>query len=406
VRSYGGGFALLLVVSTLGTLSNGAITPVLPRFVREELGGDETLVGLVMGAAFLCSLCSGLLAGPQVDRAGRRITAVVGLSIVVSGALLLLVADSAPLMILARVVFGIGGGITATAIITWAVDQVPAARRGRALSVYGLTVWIGLSAGPQLGQAIFDAWGYRAVWVSVVALELLALAVAAAGREVARPVGAPRPRSRRRLVPEGAARPGLAIGLAAYGEGVITALLVLHLVDRGVHDGAGIGGAASVFTIFAASVLVFRIAGARLVDRHRPETVAAVALGIEAVGLTVLAFSSSFGVAAAGAALMGAGFAVLFPSLALVATRETHDQERGAALGSFGSSFSLGLALGALLGGVVATIGGTGAAHLSGAVAAVAGALVLIAGGPDRRPPAAVLEGSDAERRTNVPAVG
>jgi MFS family permease len=167
------------------------------------------------------------------------------------------------------------------------------------------------------------------------------------------------------------------IAAASYGEGVITALLVLHLVDRGVHAGAGFGGAASVFSVFAASVILFRIAAAPVMDRVRPEPVATGGFVIEGVGLLVLSVSSSFGVAAIGAALMGAGFAVMFPSLALVATRAASPDERGAALGSFGASFGFGLFLGSLFGGIVSSLGGTSAALLSGAVLAGAGAAYL-----------------------------
>lgn len=371
---------LLLGVSTLGTLSSGAVAPVLPRFVEEELGGGGTLIGLVMGIPYLCSLLGGLLSGPQVDRLGRRVTALTGLSVALVGALLLIPADSAAITILARAVFGVGTGITATAIITWAIDQVPREQRGWALSVFGMTVWIGLSLGPQAGQAMFDVTGYRGVWAVIAGLEAAALVVVLAAREPVRLAvrrKAARPSGHNRLIPAGAVRPAVAIGMAAYGEGVITAFLVLQLIDRGVHGGAGFGGAASVYTIFAVSVIVCRLGAARLIDGPRPELLAMAALAIEAAGLVVLAFASSFEAAAAGAAVMGGGFAVLFPALALLATQMSPEEERGAALGSFGSAFSLGLGMGALLGGAVAAVAGTGAAHLSAALAAATGALVL-----------------------------
>jgi MFS family permease len=391
VSRFSRGFVLLLVVSTLGTLSSGVVAPVLPRFVDDELGGGGTLVGLVMGLPYLCSLLGGLLAGPEVDRVGRRVTALTGLSIALAGALLLIPADGAASTIVARAVYGVGTGIAATAIITWAVDEVPREWRGWALSVFGMTVWIGLSLGPQAGQAMFDAHGYRGVWALIAGLEAAAVLVAIAGREPVRPGSSPgraRPRGRSRLIPAGALRPAVSIGMAAYGEGVITAFLVLQLIDRGVHDGAGFGGAASVYTIFAVSVIVCRLAGGWLIDGPRPDLLAIGALAIEAAGLVILAFASSFGSAAAGAAVMGGGFAVLFPALALLATETSRDEERGAALGSFGSAFSLGLGLGSLLGGGVAALAGTGAAHLSAAVAAVAGIVVLAA--QPRRPRVAV----------------
>jgi MFS family permease len=378
VGGVGRGFALVLAVSTLGAMGSGAVAPVLPLFIRDDLGGGDTLVGIVVGIAPLCSLVGGLLAGSRADRYGRRIVAIGGLSVALAGALLLVPAEGVTLTALARTIYGFGVGAAAAATITWAVDEVPAERRGRALSVYGMTVWVGLSVGPQLGQAVANATDFQGVWVMVAMIELIALVLVLVGRE---PPHAPSPAEAgpgsRRLVPRGAARPGILIATAAYGEGVITALLVLHLVDHGVHAGAGFGGAASVFTVFAASVIVFRIIAAPVMDRVRPEQIATTGFVLEALGLAVLAVSSSFVLAGVGAALMGAGFAVMFPSLALVAARASSPAERGAALGSFGASFGFGLFLGSILGGTISSLGGTSAALLSGTVLATTAAAYL-----------------------------
>lgn len=375
-----GGFYLVLAISLTGTMSSGVVVPVLPLFVAGELAGGERLVGLIVSLAPGLSLVAALLAGPYVDRSGRRVTAIAGLSVALLGALLLIPADGVILTALARSIFGAGSGAAAAATITWAVDHVPVAAHGRALSVFGMTVWIGLSAGPQIGQAIYETAGFGGVWAAVAGFEALGLLLALAARESfdrPRRRATPRRRRRPRLVPIGAGRPAVLIALAAYGEGVITAFLVLHLIDRGVQAGAGLGGAASVYTIFAATVLICRIVAAGVVDRLRPQLVAGAGFAAEAIGVTLMAVAPSFGVAAAGAALMGAGFAVLFPSLAVMATHAAADEERGAALASFGSAFGAGLTLGALLGGAIAASWGTEAAHLSGAVAAACAGLYL-----------------------------
>lgn len=378
-------FARLVAASLAGPLSTGVVTPVLPRYAR-ALEADATLVGLVVALAPICSVLGSVLAGPFVDARGRRTVALAGITVATAGALLLLAAPAGiAATLLSRGTLGFGAGVAAAAIITWIVDTAPPERRGRAIGVTGLAVWIGLAAGPQLGQALLDGLGYSAVWAAIAAIEALAFALLLGGRD-ARRASAPAPRGRgllRGLVPRGAIEPSAGIALAAYGEGVLMAFLVLHLVERGVADGAGLGGAASVFTIFASAVLVFRLPTSWLLDRVGSRPVVKVALGLEAAALAVLALSSSFAVAAAGAAVMGVAFSALFPGLAVLAAEATPADQRGAALGTFGASFSLGVALGSLLGGVVAAAGGTGAAHLSGAVAAAL-AVVLLA----RMPPA------------------
>jgi MFS family permease len=379
-QRFSGGFYAVLAISLAGTMSSGVVVPVLPLFVEGELDGGERLIGLIVSLAPTFSLLAALLAGPYVDRVGRRITAIAGLSVAVLGALLLIPADDVLLTTLARSILGAGSGAAAAATITWAVDQAPPDRHGRALSVFGMTVWIGLSVGPQIGQAIYEAAGYSAVWATVAGLEATGLLLALAVRE---PLSRPRAEASRRgrLVPVGAGRPSALIALAAYGEGVLTAFLVLHLIGRGVDPGAGFGGAASVYTIFAASVLVCRIVAAGVIDRLRPRMIASAGFAAEAAGVTLIAAATSFGVASVGAALMGAGFAVLFPSLAVMATHAAADEERGAALASFGAAFGAGLTLGALLGGAIAAAWGTEAAHLSAAAAAAGAGLFLVAAG-------------------------
>ena len=84
----------------------------------------------------------------------------------------------------------------------------------------------------------------------------------------------------------------------------------------------------------------------------------------------MLAAAQSLPVALLGAAAMGAGFALLFPSLALLVIEAVPETRRGAAMGTFTAFFDIGVGLGAPIAGVAATLGGYG---LSFAVAGVLG---------------------------------
>jgi MFS family permease len=123
--------------------------------------------------------------------------------------------------------------------------------------------------------------------------------------------------------------------------------VVLHL------DEEGIGGGASVFTAFAAAVVLARLLAGRLPDVLGPRTTAIAAGGAETAGLALLALAPSFPVALAGAVVMGCGFSLLFPSLALIAVTRVGAERRGAALGAFTAFFDAGVGLGAPLAGVV-----------------------------------------------------
>lgn len=92
------------------------------------------------------------------------------------------------------------------------------------------------------------------------------------------------------LLPGGAGAAGVILGLASYGYGTLTALLVLFLGTRGLGGQAiqALGLAA-----FSADFLLTRAAGSPLVDRYGGLAVARWVLGTESAGLVLVASASS-----------------------------------------------------------------------------------------------------------------
>ncbi len=116
-----------------------------------------------------------------------------------------------------------------TLIMAWLVAAAPASQRGKALSIYGLSVWIGLALGPQLGTAVNAVADSRAVFLVCAALELvtagLILLLPRTTRPAARPDAPPRPRGVRALwrAFEAVWTPGVVAAAAWCGEGLSSA---------------------------------------------------------------------------------------------------------------------------------------------------------------------------------------
>lgn len=354
-------FWLLVLASTAGYVVNGATTPVVPR-IAARLGADPAIGGLLVSLAGFVAIGAMPLAGVISDRIGpRRVLVGAGL-LAAAGLAVVLVALGIPGLAVSRVVFGAGTAATATALTAWVVAEVPAAQRGRALGLFGLAVWIGLALGPVLGENLYQAAGYRTVWIVTVGVQLVGLVVALlarggsapARRTTPRPVGAGLAAALRAVV-----RPGPA-GLAAWAaEGFMIAFLIQHLVGQGVAA-QGLTGAANVFTVFAASVVGVRLLLGGLPDRLGPVRTARVAMVVLAAGLVVLAVAHDFPTAAAGAVLVGAGYSPLFPTLTVLATTTLDEHTRATGVGVFSAVTSAGYAVGSLLGGVLVSAVGSG----------------------------------------------
>ena len=372
-------FAGVFAACLLTFLSLGCVLPVLPPYVKGPIGAGDVAVGLVTGAfAFTAVVCRPL-AGRMADARGRRPVVIAGALLAALAGALYLVPLGVPGLVAARLVLGAGEGLVFTAGAAWTVDLAPEAARGRAIGLFGLSIWTALTAGPLIGQFLYDAAGYDAVWAFAAAAPLAGAALARALPDSPR---RPVPdEARGALVAREAVRPGLSLSLAATGQAAFAGFIVLHLAERGVGHGA------AVFTASAAAVVATRIFAGRLPDVIGARPTAAGAAVCEALGLALIAVAGSLPVALAGAVVMGMGFSVLFPSLALLVVNRAGDHRRGAALGTFTSFFDIGMGLGGLLAGAVAAAAGYPTAFWVAAGAAAIGGVLVAAGGAsaDRR---------------------
>jgi MFS family permease len=348
----------------LAFLAIGAALPVLPGYVRGPLRSGDIAVGIVVGAFALTAVVCRPLAGRQADVRGRRAVLVAGsLAMALGGALYLLTTSVAGL-VAARLVVGAGEGAVYTAGATWAVDLAPEDRRGLALGLFGLSVWGGLSLGPLAGELLRSGVSYDAVWTATAVLPfagaLIALRLPEPRREM--PVDGPGPLA---FFPRAAHRPGLALALANVGYAALAGFVVLHLHAR------GIGGGASVFTAFAVAVFACRLVLSRVPDRAGARRTATAAGLLEAAGLAIIALAHSLAVALCGAIVVGVGFSMLFPSLALMVVGRVGGDRRGSALGAFTAFFDIGVGLGGPIAGATAALAGYPAVFLLGAGAAL-----------------------------------
>jgi MFS family permease len=356
-------FAGIFAVTLLGLLSIGATLPVLPRYVKGELGGGDLEVGIVTGAFAITGLACRPLAGQFADRRGRKLVVVVGALFTAAAGLLYFVPAGVGGLIFARLFLGAGEGMVYTAGSAWVVDMSPPGRRARLIGLYGLAIWGGLTLGPPIGELILRASSFEVVWGFAAAAPLLGAVIATRIPERFHPA-ADAEFERRPISPE-ALRPGLGLSLTIVGYAAVAAFIVLHLDERDIGHGA------EVFTAFAATVVATRLVGGGLPDRVGPLRCAAAAGLIEAVGLVTIAMAQSLEVAILGAVAMGAGFSILFPSLALVVVNRVPEERRGVAMGTFTAFFDLGMGVGGPVVGAAAAIGGYEAAFLLSALCAL-----------------------------------
>lgn len=356
--------AVLWFATWCAFLCVGIPLAVLPRYVQGELGGSDVMAGFAVGSLSLAAMLSRPFGGRLADERSRRLVVSGGLAFCLLGGAALLLVDDYPTLIAARMVAGLGESWVYAAAMAWALDLSPKDRHGSAIALFGMAIWLGATVGTAVGEGLLSATGsFTVVWVSVIVVPAVGLlATAWTGREEARPRRTgPRPP----LILRVSVRPGAALALANLGYGAVASLVTLHLIDRGVPS-PGL-----TLTAVAASVVVTRIAVAYALDRTGPFPVLAAGCAAQAAGLVLIAAAHGLAPALLGGALLGSGYAAVFPALALIVVQAAPDEQRGAALGGFTAFLDLGLAVGGPLAGLVATLLGRPEAFLVAAVLTV-----------------------------------
>ncbi|MFI7355818.1 MFS transporter [Streptomyces avidinii] len=175
-RSPGAALAALAGAQFTVMLATSIVNVALPQ-IRDGVGLSDngtTWVVNAYGLAFGALLLAG---GRAADLIGRRRVLLAGIALFGGASLAAGLAASAPVLIAARAVQGLGAAAIAPAALALVMDLYPPGPgRGRALGVWGAVSGAGAAAGVLLGGVLTQAWGWPWVFhaVAIGALPVLA----------------------------------------------------------------------------------------------------------------------------------------------------------------------------------------------------------------------------------------
>lgn len=327
----------------------GVLIPVLPRYIEDELGGGGVAVGLGVGAFAVSAALLRPAVGRIGDRRGRRVLvlgggAVAGVSIVGY-----LAASSLPLLVVLRLLTGMGEAAMFVGAATAVQDLAPASRRGEAASYFSVSVYGGLAIGPLLGEVLRQGPGYGAAWVASALLCLLAVGLGTRMPE-ALPPAHPDGAAPRRLLHPAAIRPGVILALSATGYAGFSAFVPLYV------DQIGVRGTGVVFAEYAVAILFVRIVFARLPDKLGSIRGATLALLLQTAGFVTIAAIATPAGLYAGTFVYSMGASMLYPSLFPMVVDGAPEAERSQSVATFTLFFDVSQGLGAFVLGVVVTL--------------------------------------------------
>jgi MFS family permease len=388
-------FSLLIGVNALVGGMIGQERTVLPLLGEHVFHLQAFTAALTFILAFgTVKAATNFAAGTLCDRHGRKPVLVSGWLIGIPVPLLLIWAPSWGWIVVANVLLGVNQGLTWSTTVIMKIDLAGPARRGLAMGLneaagYGAVAVTALATGYIAAQSgLRPAPFFLGVAYAGLGLGLSTLFV----RETR---GHARLEATQHIASIGADR-GLStkevLLLTSFRERALSAACQAGMVNN-LNDGVAWGlfpifftrGGLSVAAIGALAALypavwgVGQLVTGALSDRVGRKWLIASGMWLQGSALLLIAGTQGFAPWAVGGALLGAGTAMVYPTLLAVIGDVAHPAWRASSVGVYRLWRDGGFAVGALLAGAVADLLGLAAAiRVVAVITALSGVVVAV----------------------------
>ncbi|MEQ1693339.1 MAG: MFS transporter [Gemmatimonas sp.] len=389
-----GQFSLLVVINAFVGAMVGMERSILPSIAEQEFAIAAKSAVLSFIVVFgVTKACTNYLAGRLSDRFGRKHVLVAGWIVAVPVPFLLMWAPSWTWVLVANAFLGVSQGLTWSTTVIMKIDLAGPEKRGLAMGLNEFAGYFAV-AGSALATGFIAAhYGLRPqpfyLGVAFVAIGLLLSVVAV--RETSHHVVAEsalhNARSQERVPTQrevfwrttlhdrdlsSASQAGLVNNL---NDGMAWGLFPLFFAAANMD----IGQVGTLAAIYPATWGMGQLLTGAWSDRVGRKWLIASGMWVQAVGIGVVAVSSRFAGFGTGAALLGVGTAMVYPTLLAAIGDVAHPSWRASAVGVYRLWRDLGYAVGALLAGLTAdALGLPAAMWLIAALTCASGILVAV----------------------------
>ena len=365
-------FSLLVVVNAFVGAMVGMERSILPAIAEEEFSLAARTAVLSFIVVFgISKAITNYLAGHLSDALGRKWILVAGWLVAVPVPFILMWAPTWSWILFANLLLGVSQGFTWSTTVIMKIDLAGPRRRGLAMGLNEFAGYFAVAAAALATGYVASVWGlrpepfYLGVGFAVCGLLLSVLLVREtahhADHEAALTGAAAEELPGKREVflrtsftdrnLSSISQAGLVNNL---NDGMAWGLLPLYFAAAGMSL-QQIGWLAA---IYPAVWGIGQLYTGALSDRIGRKGLIAGGMWVQAAGIGVLALSSGFAGFIAGAALLGVGTAMVYPTLLAAIGDTVSPTWRASAVGVYRLWRDLGYAVGAVLAGVVADLAG------------------------------------------------
>jgi len=352
-RLYTKDVKLVLAASFFFLMSPMLVNPIIAGFAS-SIGASSILAGIIAGLTNLTSLMLRPLAGNLTDRVSKYHLTFVGGFLLLIASLGYGLTDNIALIMICRVINGLGYTLCSVCMATWMANLLPPDRIGSGMGIYGLANALGMAVGPAVSVYLYQHYSYQSVFWLAAGFSLLLLAVIqfVGNRGVPSPsYRANKTPGKLRLVQPKVIPVAIILMLFSLPYFATQTYIVSYIANRHFSVPASI-----FFPVYAIILLVMRLVLRDAFDHVPFKTFIWICLGFNLLGLIGLTDLSNWFMLIVGAFGLAAGYGLMFSICQAKSLTLVPEADHGLANSTFYIGVDLGMSVGPMLAGVITTV--------------------------------------------------
>lgn len=388
-------FAIFTLITLLIGMTIGIERVALPPLARHDFGITSILytVSFVSGFGAVKAVMN-LVSGRLSDHHGRKTLLLIGWLFALPFALLIIFAQAWWWVVVANLFLGVNQGLTWSMSVTAKIDLVGPVNRGLAVGLDESAGYVGVGLGGFAGGLLVSSFGLRPapylLALGVVGVGIVATAALAketkpwadaetASRKMA---GTPNERvpklSRLATYMSWRDKEMLAVCQAGFLNKFADSLVIGFFPIYFLHKGINVAEIGFLVGVYAWVWGFGQIITGALADRIGRKTPIVSGIIFIGMGIVALLLTSTLATWLVGVAIMGAGMALVYPNLISAVSDVAHPSWRGGALGVYRLWRDSGYAVGPLVLGAIALVGGITAALWTTAILMAVSSVIVV----------------------------
>lgn len=320
----------------------------IPKFT-DSMGASATIVGIVSGMFAITALGIRPVSGPAMDYFKKNRLMSIAIGLIVVAFIGYGLSDSIAMVIVSRLVHGIGIGIASPLSMAMASCALPESKMASGLGIFSLGQAVSTAIGPSIGLALSASIGYNATFLIVAAFVFLSFLMTFTLKSYTSPKDYKFKIQLKQIIVPDVVITALITMFITIAFSSINYFIVIYGGLRGVEN---IG---LYFTAYAIALLISRPVSGKIADKYGADKAIIPGLILFGISFVLISQADTIFMFMIAGVVSAFGFGICSPLLMALCIQLAPKNRRGAASNTNYIGTDSGYILGPMMAGLVIT---------------------------------------------------